>query len=83
MYSVTRFFFSFFLFVHLFSLLIDGSIVVDTTYGKVGGIYEDSVYKFRSIPYAKPPTGDLRWQNPVPPDGKCLEITIFVHLESY
>lgn len=57
----------FFVLVYLLSL-IHASVIVNTVYGNVEGVFEDSVYKFRSIPYAKAPVGSLRWENPVPPE---------------
>ncbi|XP_060530745.1 neurotactin [Cylas formicarius] len=33
-----------------------------TTCGKVEGLLEDSAFAFRGIPYARPPTGDLRFK---------------------
>lgn len=47
--------------------------IVETSYGKVQGIsstderYTD-VVEFRSIPYAAPPVGDLRWKAPQDPE---------------
>ncbi|HMC40334.1 MAG TPA: carboxylesterase family protein, partial [Acidimicrobiales bacterium] len=41
--------------------------VVDTTYGRVRGASHPSGYMFRGIPYAAPPTGELRFRPPSPP----------------
>ena len=47
--------------------------IVDTKFGKVQGKIiqvtkddgqEEKVYRFRNIPYAEPPIGDLRWKPP-------------------
>ena len=39
---------------------------VQTTCGPVAGIYNNSAYSFRGIPYAQPPVGNLRWKPPQP-----------------
>jgi para-nitrobenzyl esterase len=39
---------------------------VETTLGKVAGFSKDGVLRFNGIPYAKPPTGALRWRAPKP-----------------
>jgi para-nitrobenzyl esterase len=43
--------------------------LVETKYGQVDGFYntEDTV-AWKSIPFAKPPVGDLRWRAPQDPD---------------
>jgi para-nitrobenzyl esterase len=38
--------------------------IVQTKYGKIQGGYEDRLYVFRGIPYAKPPVGKRRWLPP-------------------
>ncbi|MEN3267780.1 carboxylesterase family protein, partial [Pseudonocardia sp.] len=44
--------------------------VVGTDQGLVRGIVGDTTRTFRGIPYAAPPTGELRWRSPnVPPRG--------------
>ncbi|MCI7813217.1 MAG: carboxylesterase family protein [Robinsoniella sp.] len=50
----------------------DGT-VVETAYGKVQGIESsnkkyEGVIEFRGIPYAAPPVGELRWQEPKDPE---------------
>lgn len=41
--------------------------VAETGYGPVRGVDEGSVTVWRGIRYAAPPTGDLRWRAPQPP----------------
>eukprot|EP01138_Halocafeteria_seosinensis_P006674 gb/GECG01006822.1/.p1 GENE.gb/GECG01006822.1/~~gb/GECG01006822.1/.p1 ORF type:complete len:148 (+),score=5.12 gb/GECG01006822.1/:1-444(+) len=38
--------------------------IVNTTLGQIQGQVVPEGRKFRSIPYAQPPTGDLRWESP-------------------
>ncbi|KAK4309585.1 hypothetical protein Pmani_018808 [Petrolisthes manimaculis] len=45
--------------------------VIDTTTGKISGVKEvstkgNSFYAYRSIPFAKPPLGELRFKDPLP-----------------
>jgi len=40
--------------------------VVRTEGGFISGTREDSVYIFKGVPFAAPPVGDLRWQEPKP-----------------
>lgn len=40
--------------------------VVKTNTGKVEGVAKDGVEVFKGIPFAAPPTGDLRWRAPQP-----------------
>jgi para-nitrobenzyl esterase len=40
--------------------------VVKTEGGFVSGSLEDSVYIFKGVPFAAPPVGELRWQEPKP-----------------
>ncbi len=42
--------------------------IASTTAGKVRGLTRDGIHVFRSIPYAAPPVGNLRFRPPVPPD---------------
>lgn len=43
------------------------NLVVETKYGPVEGREKDGVFLFAGVPYAAPPTGDLRFRRPVPP----------------
>ena len=40
--------------------------VVKTDAGSVSGITQDGIRVFLGIPFAAPPTGDLRWKPPAP-----------------
>ncbi|XP_045207431.2 crystal protein-like [Mercenaria mercenaria] len=54
-------------FLYLFLHLIAGDTVVDTKYGQVRGKQTEHANCFLGIPYAKPPTNELRWQPPEDP----------------
>lgn len=41
-------------------------IIVPTSSGDIEGLFEDSQYVFKGVPYAAPPVGDLRWLPPQP-----------------
>jgi para-nitrobenzyl esterase len=41
--------------------------IVTITGGRVRGLIVPGGYVFRGLPYAAPPTGDLRWRPPRPP----------------
>ncbi|GAA4136707.1 carboxylesterase/lipase family protein [Leifsonia shinshuensis] len=41
-------------------------LYVTTDAGRVHGLANGSVHEFRGIPYAAPPTGELRWRSPQP-----------------
>ena len=43
-----------------------GSTVVKTDAGSVSGINQDGIRVYHGIPFASPPTGDLRWRPPAP-----------------
>jgi para-nitrobenzyl esterase len=45
----------------------DTPAVVETTSGKIEGIFRRGLYAFRGVPYAAPPVGRLRWLPPEPP----------------
>lgn len=38
--------------------------MVDTSSGRIVGLYTDQAKVFRSVPYARPPIGELRWKDP-------------------
>lgn len=42
------------------------AVIVATQRGKIEGIENEGVAIFRSIPYARPPLGELRWRAPRP-----------------
>ena len=42
--------------------------IASTTAGKVRGLTRDGIHVFRSIPFAAPPVGSLRFRAPVPPE---------------
>jgi para-nitrobenzyl esterase len=44
----------------------EASSRVETQCGAIEGFVESGVHKFYGIPYAKPPSGDLRWRAPEP-----------------
>ncbi|UCB43820.1 MAG: carboxylesterase/lipase family protein [Dehalococcoidales bacterium] len=46
----------------------DTPAVVETTSGKIEGIFRRGLYAFRGVPYAAPPVGRLRWLPPEPPE---------------
>jgi para-nitrobenzyl esterase len=41
-------------------------VVIKTVAGYVSGINQDGIRVFHGIPFAAPPTGDLRWRPPAP-----------------
>ena len=44
------------------------STVVETAYGPVRGVDDGRVTAWKGVRYAAPPTGDLRWRAPEPPE---------------
>lgn len=44
----------------------DTPTIVETTAGKIEGIFRKGLYAFRGVPYATPPVGRLRWLPPEP-----------------
>jgi para-nitrobenzyl esterase len=44
--------------------MTDNRAIVNTKYGKLEGSFENGMYVFKGIPYAKQPVGDLRWLPP-------------------
>ena len=53
--------------------------IIQTDKGKVSGSTEDGLLIFKSIPFAKPPMGSLRWKAPVPAESwtDTLECKVF------
>ena len=45
---------------------MEEKFVVETTKGKIQGYFNRGVIKFKGIPYAAPPIGNLRFKPPVP-----------------
>lgn len=45
---------------------MEESIIVDSTHGKIRGYRRRGVIKFKGIPYAAPPVGELRFKPPAP-----------------
>ena len=41
---------------------------VETTSGKIEGVFRKGLYKFCGVPYAAPPVGEGRWLPPEPPE---------------
>jgi len=44
--------------------------VVETTSGKIEGVFRKGLYIFRGIPHAAPPVGERRWLTPATTDIK-------------
>jgi para-nitrobenzyl esterase len=44
------------------------STVVETAYGPIRGVDDGRVAAWKGVRYAAPPTGDLRWRAPQPPE---------------
>jgi para-nitrobenzyl esterase len=43
-------------------------VIATTTYGRIEGIDDGDVLRFRGIPFAQPPAGELRFRAPQPPE---------------
>lgn len=48
-------------------VLSDANAVVEIATGRIRGYSDDGIHTFKGIPYASPPTGDLRFMPPEPP----------------
>src|SRR5581483_3536866 len=44
------------------------NLIVETRYGKVQGYEQDPISVWKGIPFAQPPTGELRFRPPLPPE---------------
>jgi para-nitrobenzyl esterase len=42
--------------------------IVETSSGKIEGVFRKGLYKFCGVPYAAPPVGERRWLPPAPPE---------------
>lgn len=42
------------------------SLIVETTCGRLEGVFERGLYVFKGVPYATPPVGGLKWLPPQP-----------------
>ncbi|PJE95478.1 carboxylesterase [Streptomyces carminius] len=56
-----------------------GTVVTETTAGRIAGVRTGRVTVFRGVPYAAPPVGRLRFASPRPPEpwGGVRETTAF------
>ncbi len=56
---------------------MENDFIVDTTHGKIRGYSRRGVIKFKGIPYAAPPVGNLRFKPPAPiePWNSVLDTT--------
>jgi para-nitrobenzyl esterase len=52
-----------------YTISIAAMTLATTQSGQVQGIIDGNLDAFRGIPYAAPPTGDLRWRPPRPPSS--------------
>ncbi|MHA2006463.1 MAG: carboxylesterase/lipase family protein [Promethearchaeota archaeon] len=48
---------------------MENNTIIDTNTGKVQGYIRRGVIKFKGIPYAEPPIGDLRFKHPIPKES--------------
>jgi para-nitrobenzyl esterase len=57
----------------------DNKQVIRVKGGLLTGLKEDHIFKFYGIPYATPPTGELRWREPQPlsPWSESREANVF------
>lgn len=56
---------------------MENDIIVETTHGKIRGYSRRGLIKFKGIPYAAPPVGELRFKPPAPvePWGEVRDAT--------
>ena len=45
---------------------MEENLIVEITHGKISGYKRRGVIKFKGIPYAAPPVGNLRFKPPAP-----------------
>lgn len=45
-----------------------GQTIAETRQGRVGGLLDNGIARFRAVPYAAPPVGPLRFEPPRPPE---------------
>lgn len=50
-----------------YTMMVKTLTVAQTASGQVQGVVEGDLVAFRGIPFAAPPTGNLRWKPPTPP----------------
>ncbi|MBN1318907.1 MAG: carboxylesterase family protein [Anaerolineales bacterium] len=48
---------------------ITSECIAKTQYGRIQGSLLEDIYSFKGIPYAAPPSGELRWRPPQPPEA--------------
>lgn len=72
----------------------DSDPVVTVSAGKLAGVYDQrqKTYEFKGVPYARPPTGALRWRSPQPVEGwsgvrpakhfgaRCMQLPVFTDM---
>jgi para-nitrobenzyl esterase len=46
--------------------IMENEFIIETTNGKISGYSRRGVIKFKGIPYAEPPVGELRFKPPKP-----------------
>ncbi|MEP7251597.1 MAG: carboxylesterase family protein [Ginsengibacter sp.] len=57
---------AFFTFFNASSQQTPSSLQVKTINGIIEGLHESGIRTFKGVPFAQPPVGDLRWQEPQP-----------------